>query len=658
MDFRRYVRDQLPPLALEREPEILDELAQHLADLYEEGRSAGLEHQTALDRAVAALSDYPDNLAREIQAASRALPGLIADRWRGMPDERPPAKGLFSMIADVPRDLRYATRMIVRTPGVSVTVAVTMALAIGATTIIFSAVDALLLRSAPVADPGRVVSVYTSRDGNRVPFSSSSYPDYADLRDSEALAGLAAFAGIGLSLDAGGETLPVTGEVVSGNYFDVLGVPIATGRGFHADEDRPGSPVRVAVIAHGFWTTHFANDPGVIGRSIVLNGQPYSVVGVTPRTFTSPVLGRAPEVWVPMALQPDVRPPSAGVRRSLGHANLLGVRDVGWLNMIGRLRSSSSIEQASSAMNVVAQRLSADQSETNARTFTVVTLGEGPGVRVAARPLLRMLGAAALLVLLLACANVASVLLARAVSRRREVAIRLAVGANRGRLVRLWLTESVLLSLLGGIGGVALALWGAPVLYSVGVPATVDLGLNVRILLFSFCVAVASGLLFGVAPIVQTFKTDTLPALRDEGGAVATGAKSARMRRGFAIVQVALSLMLLIGAGLFLRTLRNAYAVDLGYRLDGMLLADINLDVRGYSPESGQVFYREVLDRVTATPGVRAAGMARVTVLSGAARSSTISTDGRPVDRGSGNALTVRANVISPGYWKRWAFPS
>jgi predicted permease len=650
MDFRRYVRDRLPPLALQREPEILDEIAQHLADLYEEGRAAGLDHQTALDRANEALSEYPDNLARDIRSASRALPGLIADRWRGPADEPPPSPGFLSMMSDLPRDLRYAVRMAARTPGVTFTVAMTMTLAIGAATVIFSAVDALLLRSAPVADPSRVVSVYTANAGRRDAFSSSSYPDYVDLRDSAALDGLAAFAGISLSFDTAGETLPVAGEVVSGNYFDVLGVPIAMGRRFRPGEDRPGNPVRVAVVSHEFWTKHFANDASAIGRSIELNGHAYTVIGVTPRNFTSPILGRAPEVWVPMAVQPEVRPPSAGVRRSLGHANLLGSRDIRWLNMIGRLRRTSSLEQAASAMHVVAARLSADESETNARTFTVVWLGEGPGVRVAARPLLWMLSAAVLLVLLLACANVASVLLARAISRRREVAVRLAVGANRARLVRSWLTESVLLSLLGACGGMAIARFGAPVLHSVGIPATVDLGLNWRVLAFTLGIAVTSGVLFGIAPILQTFKVDTLTALRDEGGAVATGARAVRMRRAFVVVQVALSVMLLIGAGLFLRTLNNAYAVDLGYRVDGMLLADLNLDIRGYSPDAGEVFYRDVLDRVSAIPGITAAGMARVTVLAGGARSSTISTDGRPLDRAAGNGLTVRANVISAGY--------
>ena len=204
----------------------------------------------------------------------------------------------------------------------------------------------------------------------------------------------------------------------------------------------------------------------------------------------------------------------------------------------------------------------------------MVPFGEGPGVRTSERPLLRLLSGAVLLVLLIACANVAGLLSVRAVSRRREVAVRIAVGAGRARLVRQWLTESVVLALLGSFGGLLLAWWGAPLLYQVGLPSTVEVAMNGRVFLFTLVVAVASGILFGLAPVVQTFRRDTVAALRDQGGAVAGSASASRWRGGFVVLQVALSLMLLIGAGLFLRTLRNATAVDLGYDVDRVLLAE------------------------------------------------------------------------------------
>jgi predicted permease len=294
-----------------------------------------------------------------------------------------------------------------------------------------------------------------------------------------------------------------------------------------------------------------------------------------------------------------------------------------------------------------------------------VALGEGPGIRASSRPLLRLLGGSVLLVLLIACANISSLLLARSVSRRREVAVRIAVGAGRSRLVRQWLTESVLLSLAGGLGGLLIAYWGAPLLHIAGIPDTVHLAVNGRVLTFTFVVAAGCGVLFGLAPVVQTMRGDTITALRDEGGAVATGSHAARLRRLFVVFQVAVSLMLLVGAGLFLRTLRNAQAVDLGYRLDSTMVADINLDLRGYSQEAGTVAYQQILDRLAEIPGVAAAGAARIAVLSGGARTVPISRDGRPVAAGPNgrpnvperDLIAVRVNVVSDGYLDAMGIP-
>ena len=661
MDFHQYVRDRLPSLAIAREPEIVDELAQHLGDLYAEARHAGLDHDAALARASSALPEYPEDLAREIESASRSLPGLITDRWLATihdPVIESTPGGLSSMFHDLRRDFRYAVRMLARTPAMTVVIVLTLALGIGANAVIFTAVDAVLLRSAPVADVRSLVSVYTASGDGRDPFSSSSYPDYVDLRDSNTFGALAAYTSIALVLDIDGQTEPVTGELVSGNYFDVLGVRIPLGRSFSAEEDRPGTPIRVAVVSHRLWQTRLGGDPAIVGRTISLNGNAYSVVGVAPRGFGGPLVGRATEAWVPAALQPEVRPPSAGIRRSQGHSDLLGVRGLRWLYMIGRLAGGSTIEHTSSGAEVISRRLmDAYPSSNRNRRFTVVPLGEGPGVRTSSRPLLRLLTGAVVLVLLIACANVASLLLARAVARRREIAVRMAVGAGRARLIRQWLTESVLLALLGSTGGLLLAWWGTPILHTLGIPATIDLSVNPRVLAFTMLIAVASGLAFGLAPIVQTLRQDTIDALRDEGGAIATGARAARMRSAFVVLQVALSLMLLVGAGLFLRTLRNAYAVDLGYQLDQTVLADINLDVRGYAQEAGQSVYEQILSRVDGIPGVVAAGAARVTVLSGGARTTSVSTDGNPVAADASNAIDVRANVISHRYLDAMGIP-
>ena len=655
MDFRAYVRQHLPPLTIEREPEIVDELALHLADLYREARSAGADHDVAIARALAALPSSSNDFAKDIESASRALPGLIADRWRAAHDVGafPPSSsaGGWSMLSDIQRDVRYALRMLARTPAFTFVICITLALGIGANAVIFSAVDAVLLHRAPVFDPSAVASVYTSSSDGRDRFSTSCYPDYVDLRDSGVFQSLAAFAPIPLVMQTPDGAEPIRGQLVTGNYLDVLGVRIAIGRTFSAEEDQSGSPVRVVVLSHDAWQNRFGGDATAIGRTISLNGNLYTIIGVAPKGFTSPILGAAPEMWAPMPLQPELRPPSAGLRRGMGTSNMLTARGPRWLNMIGRLAPGQSLSATASAAEAISARLETTYPTTNrSRRFNVVPLGTGPGIRTTTGPLLRLLTWAVGIVLLIACANVASLLLARAVTRRREIAVRMAVGAGRGRLVRQWLTESVLLALLGGLGGLVLAWWMAPVLHQFGIPETVPLGVTSRVFLFTLVVSIGSALIFGLAPVVQTLRKNTVEALRDEGGAVASGARATRMRSAFVVIQVALSLMLLVGAGLFLRTLRNAATVDLGYDVDRVLLAELNLDVRGYSQEAGQAAYARILEKVQALPGVEAAGAARVTVLSGGSRVTSVSTDGRPVANDNSNGMDTRANVISDGY--------
>ena len=658
MDFRQYVRDRLPPLALSREPEIVDELAQHLSDLYQEARGAGASHDAALARASAALPASTGDLARDIESASRALPGLIADRWRAASADPPNHTRRFSMFADFRRDVQYAVRTLAAAPAFTLVVFLTLALGVGANAVIFTAIDAILLRTPGIADPESLVSVYNASSDGRERFSTMSYPDFADLRESGVFQATAAFGSVSLALESHGQAETIPGELVSGSYFEVLGTRLARGRGFFPDEDKRGSPVRAAIVSHGFWENRLGGNANVVGSSITLNGQAYTIVGVAPPLFAGATVGRAPEVWAPMAMQQELRPPTAGLRRSLGSSDLLGARGPRWLSVVARLRPGSDVTQAMAGLDVVARRLQAAYPDTNApRTFNAVPLGDGPGVRASARPLLQLLGASVLLVLLIACANVTSLLLARSVSRRREVAVRIALGAGRTRLAKQWLTESVLLALLGGLGGLLLAYWGSPLLYIAGIPETVSLGVSPLVLAFTFAVAAGSGILSGFAPILQTLRGDTISALRDEGGAVATGSRAAHLRRMFVVFQVAVSLMLLVGAGLFLRTLRNAHAVDLGYPIDSTMVADINLDVRGYSQEAGAVLYRQVLDRLNAIPGAAAAGAARVVVLSGGARTVAVSVDGRPLARDGSNHLDVRVNVISDGYLEALGIP-
>jgi len=641
-----------------REPEIVAEIAEHLSDLYEEARADGLSHDAAVERASSALPAYAAEFARELERSVNTLPQRAAHRWQSSVDEPPRGKGRFIMLMDLRSDLRYALRSLIKTPGLTIGIVLTLAVGIGANAAIFSAIDALLLRPPRVGEPEMLVDVYSATDDGRARFGTSSYPNYADLKDAPVFDGLAAYGSISLALDLNDTTVPLGGQVVTGNYFDVLRVPLAHGRGFLPGEDRAGSPAYVAVISHGAWLKYFGGDPARVGGTVSLNGKPFTVIGIAPPGFTGPVLGQNPEVWVPMALQPEVRPPSGGARRAMGSNNLLDRRGGGWLSMVGRLRSGTTPEAALASVDVIAKRLEAAYPDDNrGRVFNVMPLSEGRGVRVAARPLLRVLAVAVALVLLIACANVAGLLIVRAIARQKEIGVRLAIGASRARLVRQWLAESLLLAVTGAGGGVLLAWWATPLLYGAGIPETVPISIDGRVLAFTLTVAVGSALLFGCASVVQFLGRDSLAALREGARGTTTSRRAARWRSGFVVTQVALSLVLLSAASLFLRTLQNAYAVDLGYGVDRTLLTDLNLDTRGYSAESGERIYAEVLDRIGTVPGVAAVGAARVVMLSGSERRTGVSTDGQPLARGGSNGLGVRANVVSHGYLDALGIP-
>jgi predicted permease len=564
------------------------------------------------------------------------------------------------MLSDLLRDVRHALRTVRRAPSFTATIVATLALGIGANSLIFSAVDAVLLRGAPVADADRLVSVYTTSGNN--PHSSSSYPDYFDLRNSGSFGALAAYTPIQITSDAGGQPERLACELVSGNYFEVLGVTIPAGRAFTPDDDRIGVPVRVAVISHALWRRTFDGNPATIGQTIRLNGNPYTLIGVAPPGFTGPVVGLATDVWVPTALQPEVDPPAAAVRRARGHSAIFDLRRSRGLRMVGRLPADGTIAEVAARADAVARRLEAAHPDTNRnRRFTLTPLGEGRGLRSETRPVLRQLGGAVAMVLLVACVNVASLLLGRAVSREREVAIRIAIGAGRGRLIRQWLTESMLLGTLGASGALLVVHIGTPLLHRFVIPQAVDLSVNARLLAFTLATGVGSGLLFGLAPIRQLLRRDATDSLRDRGTVAATG--RSWLRGTFVILQIAVSVVLLVAAGLFLRTMGNAYSVDLGYEIDRVLIAPLDLEARGYfeggsrGADAGRAVYEQILSRIEAIPGVAAAAAARMTVLSGGARSTAVSADGRPIERDSRNAVGVRANIVSHRYFETMHLP-
>jgi predicted permease len=643
MDFRQHVRAHLPQLQLRREPEIVDEIAAHLAEIYDEARRDGCTAAAAEQRALAALPSCVEPFARDLQKASEPLL---------------PIRRRLSIWTDARADLRDGVRGLMHAPGFALAVVLTLALGIGANTVIFGAIDAVLLRPASIAAPDRVVHVYSSSADGRAPFLPTSYPNYIDVAALDVFDGAVAYASIQLALDLRGSTERVSGQIVSGNYFAVLGVPLAEGRGLTPADDRADAAPRVVVVSDQAWHRYFSADPLLAGRSVTLNGQPYEVVGIAPPGFRGPVLGQAPEFWVPMSLQPELRPPSAGLRRSLGTSNMLTARAPGWINILARLAPDTTAEGAAAALDVAGHRLESAYPDTNrGRRFTLAPLGEGPGVRTSSRPLLRALGGAVALVLLIACANVASLLIVRSLSREKDLAVRLALGASRARLARQWLTDALLLAVLGGAGAVLAAWWTTPLLYTLGIPESVDLTLNTRVTLFTLVTAMGSGLLSGSLSLAKVMRRDAMTALRDESRSSTSSSRATRVRSGFVIAQVALTIVLLVGAGLFLRTLQNAYSVDLGYDIERTVLTEVNLDLRGYAPEAGQRVYEQILDGVRGIPGVAAAAAARVVVLSGSARVTSISLDGLPVADDGRNAFDARVNVVSHDYLATLGIP-
>ena len=323
MDFKRHVRDHLLPLTIAREPEIVDELAQHLQDLYDEAIGSGLSHDDAVARALTALPDERAQLTRDLETASRLMPGLIVDRWQRADLETPPSHSArLTMLSDLHRDVRYGVRMLAAAPTFTAIIVITLALGVGANALIFTAIDAILLRSAGIADTGTLASVYNANTDGTARFATVSFPDYADLRDAGIYQDIAVYSGISLSLDTGAETESLVGELVTANYFRVLGTSPALGRTFVPDEDCRGTPAHVAVVSYRFWQNRLSGTAAAVGREIQLNGAPYTVIGVAPPRFVGATVGRAPEVWVPMALQQEVRPPTAGLRRALGGSDL------------------------------------------------------------------------------------------------------------------------------------------------------------------------------------------------------------------------------------------------------------------------------------------------------------------------------------------------
>ena len=553
------------------------------------------------------------------------------------------------------QDLKYGLRMLVKSPGFSLVAVLSLALGIGANTAIFSLVNALLLRPLPVRDPQALVQVSTTdqRNPGNLPLSHLNFKDLRAQNSSFSDMAAISFNQVNYSHGQESEQIPV--QIVTANFFSLLGAEPALGRGFRAEEETQAIPV--TVVSHGFWERSLGSNPNVVGTTIVLNRTPYTVVGVAPKNFTGVFLGGGPSAWLPMTRNAVVLPEWYETRRGL------------FIFSVARLKPGVTAEQARANLRSLFANLEqAFPVDNKGRSATAVPLlearlnpnGQGANVLVQQSTVLMIVVG---IVLLIACANIANLLLSRASKRRREVAIRLALGAKRMRLVRQLLTESLLLSILGGIAGMALASWtlSAIVAARLPLPFPVDreaLSLDPTVLAFTAGLALLTGILFGLAPALQASKPDVVPVLKNELIPTATGQRGWRsyfaLRQFLVVAQVALSLVALIAAGLFLRELRNAQSIDTGFETRGVLVMNFNLLREGYTPERGQLFYEQIVEKAAALPAVQGAAIAQVAPLAGGFARSVFP---EGADTTTTGRILVQVNTVGTGYFQTIGIP-
>jgi macrolide transport system ATP-binding/permease protein len=547
------------------------------------------------------------------------------------------------------KDIRFAFRRLWKSPGFTLTAVASLALGIGANTAIFSLVNTALLRPLPVSRPDRLVSLAVSGEGGSM--LAFSYPAYRDYRDrNEVLDGLFATRLAPFSLSRGGDNQRLWGYLVTGNYFDVLGVSAARGRAFTPEEDRAPLAHPVAVISHGCWQRRFGGDPGVVGREITLNGHPFKVVGVAPEGFVGTEVVYTPEVWVPMMMQEWVEPENPWLER----------RTTQNIFATGRLKGGVTAEQAEASLNLLAAQLGREHPDTDeGQKITLIPPGFIlPQLRGAVLSFAAVLMGVVGLVLLLACVNVAGLLLARAAARRREIAICLAIGAGRWRLVRQLLTESVVLALMGGAAGLLLAFWIVDLVVAyrpaVDIPVWIDLSIDWRVALFALAASLLTSLVFGLAPALQATRPELVPALKDLGARAGGGRW--RLRSALVVLQVAVSLLLLVAAGLAVRALNQLQTTSPGFEVENGLVLSYDLARQGYEQARGEQFHRQVVERVRALPGVRSASLTDLFPLSLNYSSTNVHVEGQPAARGA-NVPQAMVASIGPDYFQTMGIP-
>jgi predicted permease len=551
------------------------------------------------------------------------------------------------------QDIRYGWRTLSKSPGFSAVVVLTLAVGIGANSTIFSWINATLLNPIPGAsNTGNLVAV--TRTGSVDVEHFFSYPDYADLRDhSQSFSGIMACDIAYMDITSTGKPERVWGALVSANYFDVLGVELARGRGFNPDEDKTlgGSPV--AVISYGLWQSHFAGQESAVGSTIRINQHPYTIVGVAPAAFQGSQTGLRAQLWVPLVMVGQI------VRN--GDASFHD-RAEPWLLPYGRLKPGLTVEQARVETNLQMQQLASlyPESHQGRNDVELAPLWRARfGANYYLHVLLPMLLAIAAAVLLLACNNVANLLLVRSVSRRREIAVRLAMGASRWRLVRQLLVESILLALAGGALAILFTTWSANSFSRFFAPSNLPLYLPVRadstVLLATLGASLLAALVFGIVPAVRSSNLAPQTVLKEEAGSASSGLRKAWLSSGLVVVQFAGSALLLVCAGLFARSLDKQQRFDIGFNSEHMLLTSYDLFPQGYGPAEGREFHRQLLAKLEKLPGVKSATLANWIPLGYYLRSDTVRPEGYVAQQHE--SMVLPNAIVGPNYLQSMEIP-
>ena len=562
-------------------------------------------------------------------------------------------------------DIRYALRMLVKNPAFAGVVVLTLALGIGANAAIFSLLDQVLLQSLPVANPDQLVvlSAYDPKEGPDID-GAFSYAMYQDLRDRNSVfSGVIARGGTQMNVSYGDQTERVRGELVSGNFFEVLGVRPWAGRLFTQDDDRTPGGHPVAVLSYSFWESRFNKDPNIIGKTILVNETSVTVLGVTPPGFYGLDLSNNPDVRVPLMMTPVFNPLPPTRLTSRRHQ---------WLSVMARRKADVTPEQAQASLSVTYQQIRQMEADRCRQVipslivndFFQVESQRYPGIRdfvickVELKTSLLLLFGATCAVLLILCANLANLMMARATVRAQETAVRLALGAGRLRLLRQWLTEGVVLAAIGGAVGVFIALWiKAGLIAFIPPDFRQNLGgtFDWRLYAFILVVSLVLGLAFSLAPAIQAARQVFAPGLRLESRSFTSGGRLLSLRSGLILVQVALSLPLLVSAALLLRTLQNLRSLDTGFGKENVLLASVNPSLNGYTKERSTAFYDELIAKTRALPGVKFASLATDSPISGGWDQIGVVVEGYTPREGE--RMSNDATWVSNDYFKALEIP-